>query len=484
MEGDTRMTDPEFCADCGARIPDDGKSRRYCPGCLLRAGLDENHSDPHETAVLHTTGPSPSPEELAASFPSLEILDHIGLGGMGWVYKAHQKDLQRTVALKILPAELTQQESFRERFRREAQALAKLSHPHVVSLFESGETEDRAYFLMEYVDGKNLREIQRESALTPADVVATLTQICDALDYAHSHGVVHRDIKPENVLVDRQGSVKIADFGLARLLGTPGNPWMTGSHQVLGTPHYMAPEQWERPRAVDHRADIYGVGVMLYELLTGELPLGRFEPPSKRAPVDQRMDALVLRCLEKEPERRFQTARDLKTALEALASSGLRGTPLPGPAPSPPMASPRPSRGGTWLLAAHWVFAMVGLLVAMLAGLVPVFLWVLLVLGVILPATGVIRSLGTPRAWSYFTLLLTWMLMATLGLALVPSLATDLAECLSGPETSHGHARISFRPHEVRETGMILFTMTGVAWLGALLLRKIGQRWQRRLSRR
>src|SRR5262249_35035370 len=138
-----------------------------------------------------------------------------------------------------------------------------------------------------------------------------------ALQFAHDEGIVHRDVKPENVLRDRRGRVKIADFGLAKLLRrTPADVHLTATHQVMGTPHYMAPEQMERPQTVDHRADVYSLGVLCYELLTGELPLGRFAPPSQRAPVEPRLDPMILRCLEKEPGRRYQHIADLKADLE------------------------------------------------------------------------------------------------------------------------------------------------------------------------
>ena len=153
-----------------------------------------------------------------------------------------------------------------------------------------------------------------------------MPQICDALQFAHEAGIVHRDIKPENILLDAKGRVKIADFGLAKLLGDAGPQHLTGTHQVMGTLHYMAPEQWERPRHVDHRADIYSLGVVFYEMLTGELPLGRFAPPSEKVQVDVRLDEVVLRALEKEPERRYQHASDVKTDVERITARPAGGS--------------------------------------------------------------------------------------------------------------------------------------------------------------
>ena len=180
---------------------------------------------------------------------------------------------------------------------------------------------------MEYVDGVNLRHALRAGRLAPREALAIVPQICDALQYAHDQGVVHRDIKPENVLLDRTGRVKIADFGLAKLLGKgPDDFTLTRTQQVMGTPRYMAPEQIEKPTTVDHRADIYSLGVVLYEMLTGELPLGRFEPPSHKVQVDVRIDEVVLRTLEKEPERRYQRASQVKTELASAASWPARRT--------------------------------------------------------------------------------------------------------------------------------------------------------------
>ncbi|MCL5097295.1 MAG: protein kinase, partial [Candidatus Omnitrophica bacterium] len=176
--------------------------------------------------------------------------------------------------------------------------------------------------LMEYVDGVNLRQMLRAQRLSPREAMAIVPQICEALQYAHDQGIVHRDIKPENVLVDKQGRVKIADFGLAKLLGKePPVERLTQPAEVMGTPQYMAPEQLERPLEVDHRADIYSLGVVFYEMLTGELPLGRFAAPSRKVEVDVRLDEVVLRALEKEPERRYQEASKVKTDVEQIAST-------------------------------------------------------------------------------------------------------------------------------------------------------------------
>ena len=239
---------------------------------------------------------------------------------MGVVYKARQRGLDRMVALKILPPQISTEPTFAERFAREAQALARLSHPNVVTVIDLGQSGSVYYFLMEFVDGVNLRQMLQAGKLAPRDALDLILQICEALEYAHGEGVVHRDIKPENILVDKKGRVKISDFGLSKLLGVARpDLQLTQSNQVMGTMHYMAPEQIDQPLAVDYRADLYSLGVVFYEMLTGELPLGRFELPSRKSAVDSRVDELVLRMLERNPKRRCQQASEIRLQLEAIA---------------------------------------------------------------------------------------------------------------------------------------------------------------------
>jgi serine/threonine protein kinase len=177
---------------------------------------------------------------------------------------------------------------------------------------------------MEFVDGANLRQLMKEGSLTPDDAVRLIPQICEALQFAHDEGVVHRDIKPENILVDRKGRVKIADFGIAKLLGPKTTDHtLTGPWQIMGTMHYMAPEQMDNPLGLDHRADIYSVGVVVYEMLTNQLPRGHFPLPSQKTKVDQRLDQIVLRALETEPGQRYQRISEIKTAVEAITAQPL-----------------------------------------------------------------------------------------------------------------------------------------------------------------
>jgi serine/threonine protein kinase len=261
----------------------------------------------------------PGVEELAALFPGYQIEALLGRGGMGAVYRARQPSLDRLVAIKVLPLEISADEEVAARFRREARALARLQHPNIIAVHDFGTTtEGHLFFVMEYVDGTDLAQLLRGGRLDVAQALDVVRQTCEALQYAHAQGIVHRDIKPANVLVDRNGCVKVGDFGLAKLAGTNDLRDQTRPDTTFGTPDYTAPEQW-RGHA-DHRADIYSLGVMFYEMLTGEVPHGVFDPPSKKAPVDARLDPVVLRAMQEEPERRYQQAIELRAEVERVGS--------------------------------------------------------------------------------------------------------------------------------------------------------------------
>jgi len=333
---------PRRCPQCGAELKPDAPEG-LCPACLLQRGIATEGGAPPGTPPFVP----PTVPDLARLFPQLEILELIGKGGMGAVYKARQPALDRLVALKILAPRSGSDLDFAGRFTREARALAKLSHPNIVGVYDFGvaagqrpEAPSLNYFIMEYVDGPNLRQVEQGGKLSPREALEIIPQICAALQFAHDEGIVHRDIKPENVLLDKKGRVKIADFGLAKILGQELKDFrLTGARDVVGTPHYMAPEQVEKPQEVDHRADIYSLGVVFYEMLTGELPLGKFSPPSQRVQVDVRLDEVVMRSLEKEPQRRYQHASDVKTRVETIS-----GNPAPaGAAPAPFAAAPVPA---------------------------------------------------------------------------------------------------------------------------------------------
>ncbi|MBI1313823.1 protein kinase [bacterium] len=351
------MKDTLECSRCGCELPAKTPDE-LCPACLLQAGLEDGSSDSGLVAArnsdprLAPTTPQggrfvpPAAEELAPLFPQLEVLTLLGHGGMGAVYQARQKKLDRLVALKIIRPESAVDPAFAERFMREARTLARLSHAGIVAVHDFGEVETGTpsegrlyYFVMEYVDGASLRQLMETGELTTAQTLAVIPQICEALQFAHDEGVVHRDIKPENILVDSKGRVKIADFGLAKLgARSPEDFTLTATHQVMGTPRYMAPEQMAGARAVDHRADIYSLGVVLYEMLTGEVPMGQFAPPSQKVPIDSRLDDIVLRALASEPERRFQRASEMKSSVDQISSGAW--------APDVTQAAERPYHAG------------------------------------------------------------------------------------------------------------------------------------------
>ncbi|NOS72387.1 MAG: protein kinase [Verrucomicrobia bacterium] len=307
---------PKKCPQCGGSLPA-GALDGLCPACLLAQGVTA------ETGPEATPFQPPTVEEVARLFPQLEILTFIGKGGMGAVYKARQPGLDRLVALKILPPQVASGPGFGERFNREARALARLSHPNIVAVHEFGQVNGLPFFIMEFVDGLNLRQLERTRKLSAREALQIVPQICEALQFAHDEGIVHRDIKPDNILLDKKGRVKIADFGIAKLMGRDAEADLTATKGIIGTPNYMAPEQVEKPETVDHRADIFALGVVFYEMLTGELPLGKFAPPSSgRVEVDVRLDEVVLRALEKKPELRYQQASQVKSAVETIASGG------------------------------------------------------------------------------------------------------------------------------------------------------------------
>jgi len=305
------------CPQCGSPLPS-GVLAGLCPACLFKQGAAADTKAAPESASFHP----PAVEEIAKLFPQLEIIALLGKGGMGAVYKARQPALDRIVALKIIPPQAAAGPGFIERFNREARALAKLNHPNIINVYEFGQANGLPYFIMEYVDGLNLRQLEQAGKLSAREALQIVPQICEALQFAHDEGIVHRDIKPENILLDKKGRVKIADFGIAKILSSAPDVAITETGGTIGTPHYMAPEQMEKPTTVDHRADIFSLGVVFYEMLTGELPLGKFAPPSSRkVEVDVRLDDVVLRALEKDPELRYQHASQVKTAVDTIAGS-------------------------------------------------------------------------------------------------------------------------------------------------------------------
>jgi beta-lactam-binding protein with PASTA domain len=256
-----------------------------------------------------------------------EILEQVGGGGMALVYRARDIYLNRIVAIKILREQLTSDEEFVSRFRREAQAVASLSHTNIVSIYDVGHSGDTYYLVMEMVEGRNLKELIKENGPFPIDkAIAIAKQICDALEHAHEHQIIHRDIKPHNIIITKDGVVKVTDFGIARAVSTAT---VTHSGNIMGSVHYFSPEQ-ARGEIADERSDIYSLGVVIYEMLTGELPFVGESPISvalkkiQNDPVSPRkinsqigeaLEKVILIAMDKAPKKRFKSAGDLRANL-------------------------------------------------------------------------------------------------------------------------------------------------------------------------
>jgi len=265
----------------------------------------------------------PSVEALQWELPQYEITAFIARGGMGAVYQATQRALKRAVAIKVLPPDIDDGDmQFTERFKHEAQAMARLSHPNIVAVHDAGETTDGLlYFVMEFIEGTDVaRLITSEGKIAPAQAVPIITAVCEALAFAHEEGIIHRDIKPSNIMLDRKGRVKVADFGLAKAVNVEST-LITRTDVAMGTPDFIAPEALISGMKVDGRADIYAVGVMLYQMLTGQVPRGRFDPPSELvSQVDPRFDDIVDKAMQTDRERRYTTATEMKKDVEAATA--------------------------------------------------------------------------------------------------------------------------------------------------------------------
>lgn len=300
------------CTQCGAEQPADG-TNGLCPACLM-------------AEAMKPSGPKkpwepPSAEDLAKLLPQYEITRMLGRGGMGAVYQGTQKSLDRTVAIKILSHDLESGDaSFAERFKNEARAMAKLTHPGIVAVYDSGETADGLlYIVMEFIEGTDVaRMMAKDKRLHSEHAMAITAHVCDALAYAHDRGIIHRDIKPANIMVGYDGVVKVADFGLAKI-SQEGKTGLTQSGMAMGTLYYMAPEALTLGTGVDQRADIYAVGVMLYQMLTGKLPQGLFELPSLQVPgLDPRYDGIIGKALREDRNLRYPRTQDMRHDLDAI----------------------------------------------------------------------------------------------------------------------------------------------------------------------
>lgn len=301
-----------------------------CPRCLMADVTWQN--TPEQTLRL---GPQPTLEQLSRALPQFEGWEEIGRGGMGFVFKARQPHLERMVAIKILPISRETDPELATRFQREAKTLASLNHPNIVTLHDSGQSENLLYLVMEYVEGSNLRELLRAGKLPYREALRLIPPLCEAVQFAHDRGVVHRDIKPENLLLDKQGRIKIADFGISRIIGEIKSSAIPGQtvDTMTGTPGYMAPELSTPHLPTDHRVDIYALGVVLYEMLTGKRPGDPITPPSKPLGLDMRLDDVILRALAHSPEMRWCSAHDMGATIQLIGEIPREQTAKAAPIP-------------------------------------------------------------------------------------------------------------------------------------------------------
>lgn len=270
-------------------------------------------SEPKHSALFV----APEVEEVARLFPNYEILGLIACGGMGAVYHAVQTSLERPVAIKILPREFSADAEFRSGFESEAKAMAKLNHPNLIGVYDYGEVEGLLFIVMEFVEGQSLHQATHGCAVEHADAINLVINVCHGLAHAHEYGILHRDIKPSNILLDGQMNPKIGDFGLARSLERQ----IVDDEQIFGTPGYTAPEVLRPPFTIDQRADIFSVGVMLHELLTGHLPDADSRPASQICGCNRRLDVVIQRATDPNPERRYVSAMKFAKELEKIAGA-------------------------------------------------------------------------------------------------------------------------------------------------------------------
>lgn len=250
-----------------------------------------------------------------------EILEEIGRGGMACIYKAYQASLDRVVAIKVLSEELCDRLEFVERFHREATAIARLTHPNIVHIIDRGEEVRKFYFVMEYVEGTTLKDMLAKGPISLPIMIHMAKQICSGLAYAHSQGVIHRDIKPGNILVDKREHVKITDFGIAQITAlSEETDTLTREQSSMGTADYMAPEQRLDARNVDKRADLYSLGVVLYQMGTGRVPMGAFAMPSAvNANLPKFLNQIILKCLQEDMEKRYKDAEEIFRDLDQIS---------------------------------------------------------------------------------------------------------------------------------------------------------------------
>ena len=333
-----------ICRKCGAKIFSD-VPEGLCPRCVLKSalgnfpdaavagGVDPGRSDTPSAADENgapNNKKSASAAELLGELGDYELLEEVGRGGQGVVFRARQKSLNRTVALKVISLGQWASKAHLKRFRLEAEAAASLEHPGIVPIHEVGERDGSCYFSMKFVEGGQLDEVARREPMPIRRAVELIAKVARTVHYAHEHGILHRDIKPGNILLDAKGEPHLTDFGLARLVESESS--VTHTLDVLGTPSYMAPEQAVgNNAAVSSVTDVYGLGAVLYQLLTGQPPFAGgatyetikllldTEPRQPRLlnpKIDRDLSTICLKCLEKDPKRRYSSALALAEDLE------------------------------------------------------------------------------------------------------------------------------------------------------------------------
>src|SRR3989440_9687256 len=317
-------TASRVCENCGEKILEDSP-KGLCPACVLETGLGSLGDE----LVAGIDDPG-HPAEVLMDFGDYELLEEIGRGGQGIVYRARQKSLNRTVALKVIGLGQWATKAHLKRLRLEAAAAASLDHPCIVPIYEVGERDGSCYFSMKFIDGGQLDEVTKLKPMSARTAAELIAKLAHTVHHAHEHGILHRDIKPGNVLLDTKGEPHLTDFGLARLVETEST--VTRTMEVLGTPSYMAPEQARgQNEQLTSATDVYGLGAVFYQLLTGHPPFAggttyetiklvlEREPRSPRlwnSKIDRDLATVCLKCLEKDPKRRYASALALAEDLE------------------------------------------------------------------------------------------------------------------------------------------------------------------------
>src|SRR5213075_2522478 len=331
-----------ICRNCGAKIFSDAPEG-LCTGCVLEAAIGGAVAGGDDPGRPASSMPATTPDdvapasqktaraaELLGELGDYELLDEVGRGGQGVVFRARQKSLNSTVALKVISLGQWASKAHLRRFRLEAEAAARLEHPGIVPIHEVGERDGSCYFSMKFVEGGQLDEVVRRAPMSVRQAAELIAKVARTVHYAHQHGILHRDIKPGNILLDGKGEPHLTDFGLARLVETEST--VTRTMEVLGTPSYMAHEQAVGNNArISSATDVYGVGAVLYQLLTGQPPFAGgttyetikllldTEPRQPRLlnpKLDRDLSTICLKCLEKDPQRRYSSALALAEDLE------------------------------------------------------------------------------------------------------------------------------------------------------------------------